>query len=230
MMGKTHRLVGITTVGLLGLVDPTVHIFGTTVYPLIGIIVADCASKIADADLATTQYGHKYPLLSKIFSHRGFTHTTLIVLLQLLLLYAVCTGSFDNTVELIMLFILVNSSIVASIGIKVLQHNKDLRKVIMLSPVFIFGIVALINYFRQDITHLLLTSTMFGFIIAYGSHILADLCNKKGVPLLFPLSKKKFHIMSVKTNTGEETVFAFCYVILAGVLFYVIKNGLVPSF
>lgn len=230
MMGKTHRLVGVTTVGILGVLDPTVHIFGATMYPLIGIIVADCASKIADADLATTQYGHKYPLLSKIFSHRGFTHTTLIVLLQLLLLYAVCNRTFDNIVELIMLFILVNSSIVASIGIKVLQHNKDLRKVIMLSPVFVFGIVAIMNYFRQDLTHLILTSTMLGFIVAYASHILADLCNKKGVPLLYPFSKKKFHIMSVKTNTSEETVFAFCYVILAGVLFYIIKNGLLPKF
>lgn len=41
------------------------------------------------------------------------------------------------------------------------------------------------------------------FLIGMGSHLLLDLCNKKGIPLLYPFPKR-FHIASVKTGGAAE--------------------------
>lgn len=50
------------------------------------------------------------------------------------------------------------------------------------------------------------TYTVF-FLIGMGSHLLLDMCNKKGIPLLYPFPKR-FHIASVRTRSAAEAVFA----------------------
>lgn len=43
------------------------------------------------------------------------------------------------------------------------------------------------------------------FLIGMGSHLLLDMCNKKGIPLLYPFPKR-FHIMGVKTRSMSESI------------------------
>lgn len=51
-------------------------------------------------------------------------------------------------------------------------------------------------------------SLIFGFEIGYLAHIFADMFNKKGVPLLWPLTKAKLHVACVKTaSTPQQVVF-----------------------
>lgn len=53
----------------------------------------------------------------------------------------------------------------------------------------------------------ILTSVWWGFTVGYASHLFADMLNYKGIPILFPIFRKKIHIMAVATGTYQETIF-----------------------
>lgn len=56
-------------------------------------------------------------------------------------------------------------------------------------------------------------SIIFGFLFGWIMHIAADLLNRKGVPIFWPLLTSKFHIMCIKTRTMQETIFAIVWCI-----------------
>ncbi len=61
----------------------------------------------------------------------------------------------------------------------------------------------------------LLSSVTLGWLV----HIAADAMNKKGVPILWPISDSHFHILSVKTGTWQEKIFlAVCFVLMGVIL------------
>lgn len=47
-----------------------------------------------------------------------------------------------------------------------------------------------------------------GFTLGWTVHIVADMFNKKGVPLLWPVYTHRIHIASVLTGSWQERVFA----------------------
>lgn len=53
---------------------------------------------------------------------------------------------------------------------------------------------------------------ILGFEVGYVMHIVADAFNKKGVPLLWPLTSKHFHIASVLTGSWQESVFLILWI------------------
>lgn len=62
------------------------------------------------------------------------------------------------------------------------------------------------------------------FFAGMGSHLFLDMCNKKGIPVLYPLPKR-FHIASIKTRSFGESLFAIVllvilFVLLAATLFF----------
>jgi len=230
MNGKTHRLVGIATVGAIGLIYPTLALGTVTLTPMVGLLMADVGSKIADVDIERSEYGNKFPLLAKIFKHRGFTHTGLIVLLQLIAFYFVYKTHItpkQAMVEFVILFFVFQGSLVCSIGLKLIKklfkRNKLINVLLHLIPLALTIVIyALI---KDDLTriHNVFCSVMFGFIVAYISHILADMCNRKGIPLFYPFTKKHFHIAKVKTGTWEEIVFGIIYILFIVVTVFGIK-------
>ena len=142
MNGKSHQTIGhVTLVSFAVATFPSTELFDITIYPAVGLCLAAVGSKIADADMSQSEYGHKYPIVAKIFTHRGMTHTSIAVLLQLMLLKA--TGVTPNAV------------------IQIIQ------------------------------------SAFFGFILGYWMHLFADLHNGQGIPLLFPLIRKKISLMDI---------------------------------
>lgn len=52
-----------------------------------------------------------------------------------------------------------------------------------------------------------LPELILGFNVGWLVHILADLCNRKGVPLFWPLSSKRVHIAAFLTSSWHEYVF-----------------------
>lgn len=45
-----------------------------------------------------------------------------------------------------------------------------------------------------------------GFICGYISHLFLDMLNARGIPLLWPLSNRRFHLLKLRTNRDEGIV------------------------
>ncbi len=70
-------------------------------------------------------------------------------------------------------------------------------------PVMLALIMFCLAYFRVPI----IPDLLLGFEVGYLAHIIADSCNKKGTPLLWPISSKHFHFASVLTGSNQEATF-----------------------
>lgn len=57
------------------------------------------------------------------------------------------------------------------------------------------------------------------FLLGAASHLFLDMFNYKGIPLLFPLSKKKTHLAKVKLGSRWETAIRVCLSLAAVGLF-----------
>lgn len=51
---------------------------------------------------------------------------------------------------------------------------------------------------------------VLAFVIGGGTHILLDLCNAAGVPLLWPLSFR-FHILKIRADSFFGRIFSYCF-------------------
>ncbi len=70
----------------------------------------------------------------------------------------------------------------------------------------------------------IINSLLFGLDLGWVLHIFADLFNRKGVPLFYPVSKAHVHIAAVKTRHFSEYVWLGLFLIcLAGFTMY--KGG-----
>lgn len=69
---------------------------------------------------------------------------------------------------------------------------------------------------NRHIYMLIFMGLFFGMV----SHILLDALNPKGVMLLWPLSRRRFNLMSIRTGTASE--FIFRIVLLIGLILFVI--------
>ena len=77
----------------------------------------------------------------------------------------------------------------------------------LLVPVILF--VAMLVVAAMNIP--LLPELILGFNVGWVEHILADLCNRKGVPLFWPLYRKRVHIATFLTSSWQEYVFIFLW-------------------
>lgn len=87
MNKKTHVAFAETLLVAMTVTSPALSLGSFTVYPGIGIISGSFGAYIADVDMQNSTAGKQFPIFSKIFTHRGFTHTgTVVVGLAFLLL------------------------------------------------------------------------------------------------------------------------------------------------
>lgn len=61
-------------------------------------------------------------------------------------------------------------------------------------------------YYGVSLQFRSLETYMFAFLFGVSSHLVLDLFNKKGVPLLFPLSTKHFYIVGVSCRGLAERI------------------------
>lgn len=91
-------------------------------------------------------------------------------------------------------------------GSKVKWLSKHLKHRGITHTLLFPALLAVLFFFVKDIP--LVPSLIFGFEIGYVAHIVADLFNKKGVPLLWPVIPTKIHVASIKTaSKGQQIAF-----------------------
>ena len=55
---------------------------------------------------------------------------------------------------------------------------------------------------------------LLGFNVGWVTHIIADAFNHKGVPILWPIVRKKLHVASVRIWTWQESAFLWAWLIV----------------
>ena len=208
MNGGTHRAIAVATVtGLSVLQFPTMRMSEILVFPVLGLLVADAGGKIADIDMDTTSYGKKYPLVSKFTTHRGMTHTGLILLLMTAI-FKLCGYLYDSTwgiwVEDLMIMFILTGGLNVSMKTKLTANLTALL-------VQLFMLVFLSIYSPMWI-NIILCSLVFGFLLSYGSHEFADMHNRKGIPIAYPICRRKIYVAAFATGTWEEYLFLGIYI------------------
>lgn len=179
----------------------------TALLSLVIIGTATTAALLPDIDEPSSKVGRKMAILSNgvkaIAGHRGFFHSPLAVvglwiILELLRnASVVVNGQFYIT-----------AVIVAGLVIGVLMTRR--RKTTIGTVVVVTGIVLGVMFVKQIDSGMVLRGVEEGILLGYISHLLMDMTNRAGIPLLYPFSKKKFHLMTLKTNRDEfiaETIF-----------------------
>lgn len=208
MNGNTHRAIAMATVtGLSLLKFPTMRMSEILVFPVLGLLVADAGGKVPDIDMSTTSYGSKYPGISKFTTHRGMTHTGLIILLMsaMFKLCGYLSGStFGIFIEDLMIMFILTGGLNVSIKTKLTTNLSALL-------VELFILITL-SIYSPTYINIILCSLVFGFLLSYGSHEFADMHNRKGIPIAFPLCRKKVYVMAIATGTWEEYLFLALYI------------------
>lgn len=208
MNGNTHRAVAIATVSSFAVAQyPTMTFSEITVIPILGLLMADAGGKLADVDMNTTSYGKKYPLVSKFTTHRGATHTGLIVLLMTAL-FKVCGLLYDSKggvwFECLLIMLILTGGLNVSIKTRMTANISA-----VMIELFMLTFLAI---YEPHWVNVILCSIVFGFLVSYGSHLFADLHNRKGIPLAFPICRKKIYVMAIATGTWEEILFLCLFI------------------
>lgn len=96
MTGKIHVTIGVGTLALISIktFGNGFDFFGTTVYPVVGMLTAAAGSYAPDIDMQRTHAGQKHKVASKVISkvgggHRGIMHTLLMPACLVTLMYIV---------------------------------------------------------------------------------------------------------------------------------------------
>lgn len=156
MTGKTHAICGtITAVTIAVCTKGSIQMGTYTVLPAISVLAAPTGSYMPDIDLHRSKMGSKHKIISKLLTHRGFTHTLVVPMLLVLL-----------------------------------------------------------QYWLMSLPIPVLPDLVFGYNVGWLIHIIADMFNKKGVPVLWPLTKTHFHVASVLTSSKQEYFFIFFWVVV----------------
>lgn len=89
-------------------------------------------------------------------------------------------------------------------------------------------ILYIVLYFLMGIV--LPESIAFGFLVGAMSHLVLDTFNSKGIMWFWPITRKHFHIASIRTRTAGESAFMVVMVVVT-VLFVISQNmGFMNSF
>ena len=198
MTGKTHLICTVTAYSVIaylhkeGIDVPTIGGDSVTVLPLIGIPTAAVGSLMPDIDIENSTMSNRIPFFKGMLKHRGITHTLIFAILAWLGIQS----KYNNI-----------STIIISAVMGLLFGLTFAKGRIFISAILssvLFTSVALI-------VPSVVSSLMFGLSFGWLFHIFEDLLNKKGCPILFPLSKSNIHILAIKTRSWQEWIFLFLW-------------------
>lgn len=156
--------------------------------PLLGIPAAALGSLMPDIDIENSKMSNRIPFFKGMLKHRGITHTLLFVILAWLGIQSHYSVMVTGIIGALMGLL---------IGIT-FAKGKILFTSIGTAIAFTSAALAMPG---------LIAALMFGLSVGWAGHIFEDLLNKKGCPILFPISKSHVHFLSIKTRSWQETVF-----------------------
>lgn len=175
MNGATHTAAGaLAGISLCLSIGLSFKFNNATVFTLATVFLSSTGSLVPDIDISGSSMGRKHPHISRLFTHRGMTHTLVFPLIIGVLCY-----------------------------------------------------FASISFGSEAAT--LLVNILFPFLFGWVVHILTDMCNRKGVPILWPWKRKRIHIATFKTGTWNEGAFLLLMG-LAVFLQVLFKLGVFPEF
>lgn len=199
MTVQTHLIATTTSYAVFaylyrkGINIPVIGTSQLTIYPLLGIPTAMAGAMLPDVDIENSRVSRKFPFLSPFLKHRGITHTLLFVVVC----YLAMAVNYSLNIKLII------SAILGLIfGILMLKG-----RFVFLKALAIAGAFTVLSYTGDEV----LPSLIFGMGFGWLFHIIEDMFNKKGCPILWPLTNKKLHLplgpFLVKTRTWQEAIF-----------------------
>jgi inner membrane protein len=229
MNGYTHMVVGGLCAGLPVALSIAEGKLGFTIggdhylYPFVGVIPAIIGALGPDIDMPNSKGGKSLRAVLK----SGITFSGIAVLL---LSVYVCVGVKGEKVFTVLIpcaifFVL---SCCTSLFVAISKHRREthsgLALIILLLPT-----IYMIRFTASGLFTSVILSVWTGFCIGWLSHLLADTFNQKGVPWLYPFSKKYFRISKFITGTEGEHLFRkFCIVLFITVYIVLIASRHIP--
>lgn len=97
MNGTTHKVVGLSTVASIMATEGLwyAEVLTIPVYTPLMLITAYYGSILPDADMESTEMGHKLPWVSKFTKHRGLTHTPVVNMIPIIACLALISIGLD---------------------------------------------------------------------------------------------------------------------------------------
>lgn len=221
MKGSAHVRIAISSaVAVAALMPTTATILGVTTIPAIGIISSAAGGLFADIDHEHSTYGRRLKQFRDLISTTG----RIITVIGMVLLSVNYFGLINNS-AFTPFYLL---SLAAGITLMTLGYMAGLLKHRGISHTLLFPAAMTVVYYiigykySLGIASIVICSLIFGFNIGYVSHILVDSLNRKGVPLLWPLSPSHIRFLDIPYGgKAEKLIIMLMYGI---VLFCIIKN------
>ena len=223
MNGYTHMVVGGLCGGLpvaISLAEKKLgfNIAGHYIYPFVGVLPAIIGGLGPDIDMQKSKGGKKL----RSFLKGAITISGAAVLL--LSLY-VCIGIKGEKVYdvLIPCAVFFGLSCCTSMFVTLSKHRRETHSGLAML-VLLLPNIYIVRFTPPGLFTSVLLSGWGGFCIGWLSHLVADSFNSKGVPWLYPFSKKYFRISTFITGTeGEKTFRTFCIILFVTV--YIVLIG-----
>lgn len=200
-MNRTAHIVGgacagvITSTALISNPISVAGLLGTTAF-MAGSL-AGCL--LPDVDHPESTYGKKIKILSKMIAttgHRGITHAPLVYmfLLSLFLILDI------RALELIL--VIGFEYLVAKEIAKYTYKLKIVKKPYLLHfAIFLFMVFLTLKF--SAYLHIIYGQLLIGMFFGALSHIFMDSLTIYGTPWFYPISKRKFRILKLKTGKND---------------------------
>lgn len=222
MNGATHKCGGVALGAIASL---AISKFTGITVPETAMILtgASFGALLPDIDHKGSEIGRKLrpvaSIVCKHTDHRGFTHTTLcafiVSMVALALTYglqSIYTGSLISRVfagvGLGFSAWIVFDTLLNSMRPKFV-HNYHIRKLLDLElPSLI--VLCIICIILSNGLMSIIYELAWGISIGYISHLVLDMFNPTGVPMLYPYSNHKYSVAKIRTGSHEGIVSMVC--------------------
>lgn len=218
MTGKTHVGCSVAAMSVYAIGHASrVAFMGAYVFPWLGVVASAVGALLPDIDIAQSRLGQRFKFLSKNLKHRGITHTLVgpVVL-------AVCLTQMKTRL----------ASVVVSLIVGAFLSMMYDSKVSLSRGGFMTKVKSMAKHKRGLLTTIVLVvmscivpetgaSLVWGLLCGWTLHIIEDLFNKPGCPILYPVSKGRISFGRVKTRHWSEGVFFALWI--GGCLLWVLR-------
>jgi inner membrane protein len=188
-------------------------ISGHVIYPLVSLIPSVYGAIGPDIDLPNSKSG-------KVF--RSFLSKLLIGLLAVLLVavvFCLATGRAVNSFKFLFVLFVVMGLVM--VFVKTSKH-RGVTHTLLLWLVIVAPFIWIMKSGSVSLLMDISCSVYFGFLVGWFSHLLADSFNRKGVPWLYPISRKKLYFATVLTGSYEESIFRYVAIGVFSVVYVLI--------
>lgn len=225
MNGTTHKCGGValatlTVVALGGFKSISIE------QGVMLVTGASFGALLPDIDHKGSEVGKKLKPISKFVAnhteHRGFTHTSVAALIVAILslggIYILKNFYTKDLTSRVAIGIISGFLIWIALDTALnsmrpkFVHNKKIKKLLDLEYPSLVVLIALCTIFSTMIYNSLDIFAL-GVTVGYISHLLLDMLNPTGVPILYPYSKHRISVANIKTGKHEGIVSAICNII-----------------